>query len=299
MSTYGYPSVVDDFFLKVKLAVYADSFRGGEEFEIEDSVIGRGGMALIRAGHRKRDGQAVALKMLKDAYAADPYHLKWFRKEAEILSRLSSPHISKYEGIGAREGKPFIAMELVPGKTLESILSGGKRLTETGVLHVVKTVGLALSETFGKGIVHCDLKPENIIMDAQGQVKVIDFGVARDGRNQDEPECIAGTCEYMSPEQGLNRKLDVRSDIYSLGMVLYHLVVGTPAFKDVGSFTEVIYHHVHVQPPPLTMLSSRIRGLVERCISKNPQDRPQDPEALLKIVEDARAELPASQELWT
>lgn len=268
-----------------------------EEFEVGET-IGEGGMATIHAGRRVKDGRAVAVKVVREKFAANPEILWHFKKEAEILSLFDSPHIVRFEGSGVRDGRPFVAMELVHGRDLEKFVAEGRRLTENGVIQVSGNIGLALAAVHQKGIVHCDIKPQNIIMIPDGLTKLVDFGVAMDLRTEGVRTCVAGTCEYMSPEHGLGRPVDIRSDIYSLGVVLYELVVGRPPFKDNGSFTDVVYRHVHVHPPPVDALPPSLGALLDRCLAKRPSDRFQNPDELLMFIEEARKSVDPGQEWW-
>jgi hypothetical protein len=187
-------------------------------------------------------------------------------------------------------------MELVEGEDLAGLLQKGRRFTVDEILHVAEGVGGALRAAWKYKIVHRDIKPSNIPLTQAGHVKVADFGLAKSLRvPRTDSHLIAGTSEYLAPEQGIGQRVDIRSDLYSLGVVLYELAAGRPPFRWEGSFTSVIYQHVHAAPPPLKRaggdLPEDLRRLIERCLAKRPEDRYPTPEAFLEEVRAIRARL--------
>jgi serine/threonine protein kinase len=267
-----------------------------ETFEIGE-VVGKGGMASIHSGTKL--GKPVAIKILSEPFSINPELIRLFDKEANILSCFNSPHIPRYEGRGTHEKKPFFAMELVKGEDLGKVVSEGRRPSDNGLLHIAKGVALALAEVHEKGIVHCDVKPANILMDAGGRTKLVDFGIARFVADQDDAMgCVAATCENMSPEQGAGGRMDARSDIYSLGTVLYELASGKPVFKDAGSFTEMLFRHHYVEPPPIEAISPPIKTILERCLVKRRSGRYQSAAELIAAIDEAAKTIDPSSDWW-
>lgn len=267
------------------------------DYEIyEDQIIGEGGMGTLYRGRQRSLGRPVAVKVIRDVFTANPDFVHRFRREAELLAQVSDAHIVQVYGTGTWRGRLFYAMEYVEGKDLSSRLKEGHRFAPDEILHVAEGVAKALRALWRFKIVHRDVKPSNILLTREGHVKVADFGLAKSLRiPHPESHLIAGTSEYLSPEQGIGQPVDIRSDLYSLGVVLYELAAGKPPFKSDDSFTYVIYQHVHAHPPPLSnvarSLPDPLRRIIERCLSKKPQERYADPDEFLDAVRAARAEL--------
>jgi serine/threonine protein kinase len=266
------------------------------DFDIyEDQVIGEGGMGILYRARQHSLGRPVAVKVIRDAFTTSPEFVQRFRQEAELLAQVNHPNVVQVFGTGTWHGRLFYAMELVEGKDVASRLREVHRFSPREVLHVADGVARALAAAWKYRIVHRDIKPSNILLTPDGGVKVADFGLAKSLRiRKSDSRLIAGTAEYISPEQGMGMPVDVRSDIYSLGVVLFELLMGRPPFKSDGSFTFVVYQHVHSSPPALgTMqgtgdLPGPLKELIERCLEKKPERRYQRPEDLLDAIEKAR-----------
>jgi serine/threonine protein kinase len=269
------------------------------DFDIyEDQVIGEGGMGILYRARQHSLGRPVAAKVIRDAFTASPEFVQRFRQEAELLAQVNHPNVVQVFGTGTWHGRLFYAMELVEGKDIATRLREVQRFSVREVLHVAEGVARALGAAWKFRIVHRDIKPSNILVTGDGSVKVADFGLAKSLRiRKSDSRLIAGTAEYISPEQGMGMPVDIRSDIYSLGIVLFELLMGKPPFKSDGSFTFVVYQHVHSSPPSLGALKGSeeipvaVRELIEKCLEKKPELRYQRPEDLLAAIEKAKESL--------
>ena len=247
-----------------------------DRYRVERS-IGRGGMAEVFLAHDILLDRPVALKVLFPEYAIDPSFVERFRREAQSAAALTHPNIVAVYDWGKVNVTYFIAMEYVEGKTLATLLKERGPLSPTHTCDVISEVASALSFAHENGVIHRDVKPGNILIGLGGQVKVADFGIARAlGANIEEAlteiGSVMGTATYLSPEQAQGAQPDPRSDIYSLGVMMYELVAGRPPF--VGdSAVAIAYQHVHNFPQPLrevvTDLPRGFESVVAKCMAKN------------------------------
>ena len=247
-----------------------------DRYRVERS-IGRGGMAEVFLAHDILLDRPVALKVLFPEYAIDPNFVERFRREAQSAAALTHPNIVAVYDWGKVNVTYFIAMEYVEGKTLATLLKERGPLSPTHTCDVISEVASALSFAHENGVIHRDVKPGNILIGLGGQVKVADFGIARAlGANIEEAlteiGSVMGTATYLSPEQAQGAQPDPRSDIYSLGVMMYELVAGRPPF--VGdSAVAIAYQHVHNFPQPLrevvTDLPRGFESVVAKCMAKN------------------------------
>ena len=250
--------------------------------------IGSGGMGTVYRARDKRTGLVVAVKLLHAHLAQDEAYLERFRREAHIATSLESSHVVKVLDYGEDQGAPFIAMEFVAGKSLRAILRERGRLSENEALAIAVQVVDALAEAHRKGVVHRDIKPQNIMITPDGTVKVADFGIARadDYSTITQTGAFFGTVQYAAPEH-FQGKADTRSDIYSLGVVLYQMLSGSPPFAG-DTLLEVMRLHVEEPPPPLTSRAPDVRGeidaIVGRCLAKSPAERFQSPDELSAAI---------------
>jgi serine/threonine-protein kinase len=260
------------------------------DFEIfEDQILGEGGMGTLYRGRQHSLGRPVAVKVIREAFTSSAEFVQRFRREAELLAQVNDPSVVQVFGTGTWRGRLFYAMELVEGEDVSTRLRQVRRMDPLDVLRVASGVAQALRAAWKYKIVHRDIKPSNILLTRTGQVKVADFGLAKSLRiPRVDSHMIAGTSYYLSPEQGIGLAVDIRSDIYSLGVVLYELLAGVPPFRSDGSFTYVVYQHVHVNPPPLEQVAGAVPRplleLVERCLAKRPAQRFQTPDELLEDI---------------
>ncbi|HZI20369.1 MAG TPA: protein kinase [Pyrinomonadaceae bacterium] len=248
--------------------------------------IAAGGMGTVYRATRLLIGDEVAIKILHPEHFADASAAERFRREAQAAARLKHPNaVSVYDFGVTNEGLVYLVMELVGGESLRRIIKGQGPLTPSAAADVMRQVCAALDEAHRQSIVHRDVKADNIIIHqtpAGLRVKVLDFGIAklRDvaASNLTQTGSVMGTPHYMSPEQCVGEELDSRSDIYSLGVVLYEMLAGVVPFNSPTS-TAVIIQHVNQPPPPLRSINMSVPEAVERVVmhalQKRREDRPQ------------------------
>jgi serine/threonine-protein kinase len=228
----------------------------GGRYELGD-LLGRGGMAEVHIGRDSRLGRTVAVKMLRPDLAREPSFQARFRREAHSAASLNHPSIAAVYDTGEDQLNgnpvPYIVMEYVEGSTLRDLLASGSRLMPERALEIVDGILAALAYSHQGGIVHRDIKPANVMLTGSGEVKVMDFGIARavadDSVTMTQTSAVMGTAQYLSPEQARGEQVDARSDLYSTGCLLYELLTGQPPF--VGeSPVSVAYQHVREEPLP-------------------------------------------------
>ena len=251
-----------------------------DRYRVERSV-GRGGMAEVFLAHDLLLDRPVALKVLFPEYANDPSFVERFRREAQSAAGLTHPNIVAVYDWGKVNNTYFIAMEFVQGRTLASILKEKLRLTARQACDVAVDVASALGFAHENGVVHRDIKPGNILIGSTGQVKVADFGIARalgsaveEGLTQ--TGSVMGTATYLSPEQAQGSQPDPRSDIYSLGVMMYEMAAGRAPFIGDNA-VGVAYQQVHGVPPALSEFVSDIprefEAIVAKCMAKSAERR--------------------------
>ena len=263
------------------------------------SLLGKGGMGEVYLARDTRLDRQVALKVLPAEVTRDPERLKRFVREAKAASALAHPNIATIHELGEAAGVHYIVMEYVKGESLEArFRKGGLGLGE--ILDIGTQVADALDEAHRQGITHRDIKPANLMLTPQGQVKVLDFGLAKrtprgkpaEGtaaftESQTTPGLIMGTVEYMSPEQVLGQEVDHRSDLFSLGVVLYQMATGTLPFK--GDTSGAIFNAILNQTPPSPVrlnpeLPARLGEIIDKALEK-------DREVRYQVASEIRADL--------
>jgi eukaryotic-like serine/threonine-protein kinase len=261
-----------------------------------ESTLGSGGMAVVYRAEDAILGRAVALKTLHHHYAEMPSFRRRFRQEARAMASLDHENIVKVYDISQDGEVPFIVVECVSGRDLGDLLGGRRgrrsgRLNEQFVRRMAMQLLHALSYAHRRGIIHRDIKPSNILLTSGGTVKVADFGIARIVEEDDVPigEAgeIVGSARYMSPEQLRGEDATPRSDVYSVGVLLYHCLTGRPPFS--GDVKSLARQHMHKDPPPPRRLNKRItpgmEAVIMRALSKKPRDRYFSANAMLDDIE--------------
>ena len=257
-------------------------------------MIGTGGMADVYIGEDQRLSRKVAVKVLRSDLARDPSFLARFRKEALAAAGLNHPGIVAVYDSGEEGLNSYIVMELVNGHTLREELLDPKVLTVDRSLEIIEGVLEALSYSHENGIIHRDIKPGNIMLTDTGDVKVMDFGIARAmddiGATMTSTWNIVGTAQYLSPEQATGEAADLRSDIYSVGCLLYELVTGRPPFTG-DTPVAIAYQHVSSDfPLPSSInpeLDENIDKIITVALAKNPDDRYQSADLMLADIRRA------------
>jgi len=243
--------------------------------------IGRGGMAEIFQARDILLDRPVAMKVLFPEFATDPAFVERFRREAQAAANLNHPNIVAVYDWGKVNNTYYIAMEYVNGRTLADILKQSGTLTPMQVCDVMSEVASALISAHQNGVIHRDIKPGNILVSTTGQVKVADFGIARAlgaGVEQGltQTGAVMGTATYFSPEQAQGASTDQRSDIYSLGVVMYEMLSGVPPFTGENAVA-IAYKQVHERAMPLdqrlTSAPPEVAAIVAKCMEKSPDDR--------------------------
>jgi serine/threonine-protein kinase len=258
--------------------------------------LGRGGMGRVFLGREELTGRQVALKVLAAELAQDVGFLQRFQREIEALQKLDHPNIVRFYESGLENGFYYYAMEFVEGENLEEILAKRQRLPYDEVLAIAQQVCAALKHAHDHGIIHRDLKPPNLLMTADGTVKLTDFGIAKvfASQNLTATGGVIGTAEFMSPEQATGKPVTKRSDVYSLGVVLYTLLTGRPPFQG-KTHMEVLHKHcyAHFDKPQSFVpgLPYEVDELVGQLLEKDPAKRPPDALVLGRQIDALRRKL--------
>jgi serine/threonine protein kinase len=253
--------------------------------------IGVGGMAAVIRAHDTQLDRSVALKILPAEMAADPEIVRRFHQEARAAARLDHENIARVFFCGEDQGLHFIAFELVEGENLRALIDRRGRIPVPEAVGYTLQIATGLAHAAARGVVHRDIKPSNIIISSTGRAKLVDMGLARSLDPQHDGSLTQsgvtlGTFDYISPEQALEpREADVRSDIYSLGCTLYHMITGQPPVPD-GTAAKKLHHHQHIDPLDPRQLNPDIPdavvALLSRMMAKNRADRYPQPEQLVQ-----------------
>jgi predicted Ser/Thr protein kinase len=263
---------------------------------ILSSEIGRGGMGRVYLAQEEITGRQAAVKILSPELAADAGFLSRFQREIEALSQLSHPHIVQFYDSGHENGHYYYVMEYVSGESLEEMTDHQKRLSWREVLEIALQICPALKHVHDHGIIHRDIKLSNILVRADGIVKLTDFGIAKVFATTDLTQTggIVGTAEYLSPEQAMGKPVTKRSDIYSLGVVLYCLLTGRLPFTGTG-YLDLMHKHRYAQfdrPGKIVLdLPYEVDEVICQLLEKDPAKRPADCLVLSKQLDSIRKKL--------
>ena len=254
------------------------------------ALIAGGGMAQVYRGHDRLLDRPVAIKILRPHYAASPELRDRFRREARLAASLAHVHLVNVYDVGQDGERYFIVMELLPGRTLKD-LAGHHPLPLPVAVGFARQVAQGMAYAHRRGLIHRDLKPQNVLITEDGQAKVADFGLAM--RNEQtqltQPGTVWGTVQYLSPEQAQGLPAGPRSDVYALGAIVYELLAGRPPFE-ADTPAAVMMKHVYDPPPSLheqhPSLPPAVDDLVRRALAKDPDERFPSMEAFGQGLED-------------
>ncbi|MFP4058666.1 MAG: protein kinase domain-containing protein [Candidatus Brocadiia bacterium] len=267
--------------------------------------LGRGGMGAVFKARQVAMDRLVALKVLPAKLAGDEAFVSRFVREARAAARLRHPHVVQAYDAGEAEGHYYFAMEYVDGESLEDILVRDGALDPRRGLAYMRQVASALAAAHEAGLVHHDIKPANIMLDARGNAMVADFGLAKRAEGDaalTQTGAALGTPAYMAPEVCQGQEADARSDLYALGATFFHLLAGRPPFQG-NTVSEVIVKHVNEAPPPLESLAPhvdrRLCHIIDRLLRKDPAARPPSAEALLEELDGVSTSRAAPSETST
>jgi len=250
-----------------------------------EKILGEGGMALVYKGYDPGLGRGVALKVIRDRYSGNVDLVVRFLEEARAVARVSHANIVSIYFAGSDRGRHFFAMELLPGPDLEELVYRDGPLTPRKALSYIRQGATGLAAAAEKGLIHCDVKPSNLVFGADGMVKVTDFGIAQKAGTEEDPTIseMVGTPCFMSPEQVLEKSIDHRADIYSLGATRYYLLTGEPPY-DGDDEVEVALRHVHDPVPSLPGKFRKLNELLGRMMAKDPKARHAGHDELVKDI---------------
>jgi Tol biopolymer transport system component len=273
------------------------------------SPLGQGGMGEVFRARDPRLGRDVAIKILPPRFAADASAVARFEQEARAVAALSHPNIVGIHDVGRADTVAFVVTELLEGETLRDRLAKG-RLSVRKAVDIALQIAQGLAAAHAKGIIHRDIKPDNIFITSDGHAKILDFGLAKVDRSmasddttvaaQTDPGTVLGTTGYLSPEQAAARPADARSDVFSFGAVLYEMVTGRRAFKG-DSTIDTLHAIVHDQPEPIERQTPdaphELRWLLDKCLAKDPDDRYQSTRDLVVDLKGTARALDSSSKL--
>jgi serine/threonine-protein kinase len=262
------------------------------------SRIGAGGMAEVYCAEDLQLGRRVALKLLNPRFAADPDFVERFRREARNAAGLQHPNVVGIYDRGEWNGTYYIAMEYLEGRSLKEILAQGGPLEPARAIAIVIQVLRASRFAHQRGVIHRDIKPHNVIVDAEGRAKVTDFGIARKGVSDiTETGSIMGTAQYLSPEQAQGHAVSAQSDLYSIGIMLYELLTGRVPFVGDSAVTIALKQVSEAPVPPSAYnpaVPQDLDAVVLRALEKDPEDRFADADEFIGALEQVRASLAAA-----
>ena len=279
-----------------------EKFASGTVFAGRYQIIeelGKGGMGSVYRAIDKKLNEEVALKLIRSEIASDRMTLDRFSNEIKIVRKIVHRNVSRMYHLSEEKGIHYITMEYVPGEDLRRMLRMSKRMEIGTAISIARQVLEGLAEAHRLGVVHRDLKPGNIMIDQEGQVRILDFGIARAIKSEGPTEVglIIGTPEYMSPEQVEGKEVDQRSDLYSLGVILFEMVTGRVPFEADTPFAVGVKHRSEKPPDPRQInahIPEDLNSLILKCLEKDAAKRYQSAEELLSALAKIEKSFPAA-----
>ena len=253
--------------------------------------LGHGGMATVHLARDETLGRDVAIKRISEALSGDEVFRERFMREARTAAGLSHPNIVGVFDVGEEGGIPYIVMECVEGQTLADLLAENGQLDPDRTVDVILQACAGLEHAHAAGLVHRDIKPQNLLVRDDDTLKIVDFGIARpvDGTQLTLAGTILGTAAYLAPEQALGERVTAAADLYSLGAVTYELLSGRPPYE-FDSLAEFPVKQREGPPPPIDGISEELQDAVRRCLAPDPADRPASAAALAHELAQASPE---------
>ncbi|MGD9345230.1 MAG: protein kinase [Candidatus Aminicenantes bacterium] len=264
--------------------------------------LGKGGMGRVYRAIDRKLNEEVALKLIKPEIASDKKTLERFSNELKHARKIVHKNIGRMYELMEDEGTHYISMEYVPGQDLKGLVRQSKQLTPGTTISIAKQICEGLAEAHKLGVVHRDLKPSNIMIDKNGDARIMDFGIARSLKEKGITGAgvLIGTPEYMSPEQVEGKDVDPRSDIYSLGVILYEMVTGRVPFEGDTALSVALKHKTEIPRDPREynkQLSETLGSLILKCMEKDKEKRYQNAEDLIQTLTDTEKEMPTTERI--
>ncbi|MBD3413929.1 MAG: protein kinase [Candidatus Aminicenantes bacterium] len=264
--------------------------------------LGKGGMGRVYKALDRETQEKIALKLIKPEIASDQKTVARFRNELTSARKISHPHVCRMYDLGKEKGSYFITMEYVPGEDLRSFIRRAAPLSTARTISIAKQVCEGLMEAHKLGVIHRDLKPQNIMIDKQGNARIMDFGIARSlkAKSITGAGMMIGTPEYMSPEQVEGKEVEPRSDIYSLGVILYEMVTGKVPFEGETPFAIGVKHKSEPPKPPKELndqIPDDLNQVILNCLEKNKEKRYQNAKEMWSELEGIEKGIPTAQKI--
>ena len=259
-------------------------------FRVED-VIGRGGMAIVYRAYDLKAHQTVAMKVLREEYEEDPEYQERFKREAEVCRKLNHPNVVNLIDSGRTGGISYIAMEYVDGQTLKEIITESGHIGQEEAVRCTLQILAALAHAHQRGVVHRDVKPQNVMVSSSGQVKIGDFGIAglADSKTLTSDGNVMGSVHYFSPEQAKGMKATAASDLYSVGVMLYEMLSGHVPFEGETAVSVAMMHLMETAKPieQEADVCRAVELIVKKALQKQPQDRYQNADGMIRDLRRA------------